>query len=128
MFRLAYVPGKGRGLLATRPIAAGSRLERAPAVRLGPKDRALLDQTAFFAYYFSDPQHFGAPGGHDALVAFGQLTFCNHSESPNAVVHWEEDEAGLWAVLEAIADIAEGDEITLFYTNISEYSAADLFI
>ncbi len=128
MFRLAYVPGKGRGLLADRPIAAGNRLERAPAVRLGPKDRAHLDQTAFFAYYFADPQHFGAAGGHDALVAFGRLTFCNHAAHPNAVVRWEEDEAGLWAVLEAIADIAAGEEITLFYTNISEYSAADLFI
>lgn len=128
MFRLANVAGKGRGLVADRPIAAGCRLERAPAVRLGAEDRAHLDQTAFFAYYFADPQHFGAPGGHDALVAFGQLTFCNHAEQPNAVVHWEEDEAGLWAVLEAIVDIATGEEITLFYTNVSEYSAADLFI
>ncbi|MEO3430130.1 SET domain-containing protein-lysine N-methyltransferase [Pelagibius sp. CAU 1746] len=128
MFKLAMVPGKGRGLLAERPIAAGSCLERAPAVRLGAGDRALLDQTAFFAYYFAEPRHFGSRSAHDALVVFGRLTFCNHSESPNAVVHWEEDRDGLWAVLEAIADIAIGEEITLFYTNISEYSASDLFI
>lgn len=127
MFRLAYMPGKGRGLQANRAIEAGTCLERAPAVRLSAEDRALLDRTAFFAYYFADPEKFPTTGAHDALVAFGSLTFCNHAETPNAIVRWQEDDGGLWAVLEAIADIAAGEEITLFYTNISEYSSSDLF-
>lgn len=128
MIRLARVPGKGRGLLATRPIPAGTCLERAPAVRLSAADRALFDRSGFFAYYFADPAGFAAGGGHDALVAFGQLTFCNHAAHPNASVRWEEDEIGLWARLEALRAIGEGEEVTLYYTNIAEYSQSDLFI
>lgn len=128
MFRLAKIAGKGRGLLASRPIAAATIIERAPAVRLPPADRALLDRTALFPYCFADPAGFG-PGGdqtaHDGFIAFGGLTFCNHSANPNAVVHWQADDIGLWATLEALRDIAEGEEVTLFYTNISEYDAED---
>jgi len=128
MFRLDLIAGKGRGLLASRPIPAGTCIERAPVVRLSVKDRALLDQTALFAYHFADPEKFGADGGHDCFVAFGQLTFCNHSAQPNATVRWSEDDVGIWASLEALSDILPDEEITLFYTNIAEYSAADLFI
>ena len=127
MFRLAQIAEKGRGLLAVRPIPAGSSIELAPAVRLAAKDRELIDRTGLFAYSFADPATFGS-GEHGCLIAFGQLTFCNHSEHPNAVIRWEEDAVGLWARLEALSDIAEGEEITLFYTNISEYLTTDLFI
>jgi len=127
MIRLARVAGKGRGLLAERSIPAGSCLERAPAVRLSAADRAQFDRSAFFAYYFADPETFEAGGGHPALVAFGLLTFCNHAENPNAIVRWEEDDIGLWGRLEALRDIEAGEEVTLFYTNIGEYSENDLF-
>ena len=135
MFRLEKVPGKGRGLLASGPITAGTCLERAPAVSLTAEDRRQLDRTGFFPYYFADPRTSeedaappDAPDGPAALVAFGLLTFCNHAASPNAEVRWEDDDVGLWALLVALQDIAAGEEITLFYTNISEYSAANLFI
>lgn len=137
MIRLASIPGKGRGLLADTAIAAGTVIERAPAVRLAAADRALVDRTALFAYTFVDPEAFdpaaaaggSAPAaGHDCLLAFGQLTFCNHAEQPNAAIRWSSDDVGLWASLEALRSIAAGEEITLHYTNISEYSAADLFI
>src|SRR3546814_5650236 len=62
-----------------------------------------------------------------AFIAFGSLTFCNHAEKPNAAVRWETDATGPWAVLEALRDIADGEEITLFYTNIAEYADEDLF-
>jgi len=131
MFRLAKIPGKGRGLLASTAIAAGSVIERAPVVRLAAADRALVDRTALFAYTFVDPEAFsggGSAAGHDCLLAFGNLTFCNHSEQPNAAVRWTSDDVGIWASLEALRSIAPDEEITLYYTNISEYSAADLFI
>jgi hypothetical protein len=126
MFRLARIAGKGRGLLACRPIRAGTVIERAPAVRLPAADRALVDRTALFPYCFADPAGFGSEAAaHDAFVAFGGLTFCNHAENPNAAVCWQADDIGLWAVLEALRDIAESEEITLHYTNICEYEAAD---
>ena len=126
MIRLASIAGKGRGLLADRPIVAGTLMERAPAVRLSAEDRARVDRTALFPYCFADPATFGQAGsGHAAFVVFGALTFCNHADKPNAAVRWESDQAGLWALLEALRDIAAGEEITLFYTNIAEYEADD---
>ncbi|MGF1592050.1 MAG: SET domain-containing protein-lysine N-methyltransferase [Kiloniellaceae bacterium] len=116
--------------MASRPIAAGTIIERAPAVRLPAAERALVDDSALFAYLFVDPQTFGADSGtgaHDGLFAFGSLTFCNHAEHPNALVRWSSDAIGLWATLEAQRDIAPDEEITLYYTNISEYSG-DSFI
>ena len=129
MFRLARVAGKGRGLLACQAIAAGTVIERAPAVRLPAGDRALLDRTVLFPYCFVDPATFArnGEGRHDGLIAFGGLTFCNHAANPNAAVQWQSDEVGLWAVLEALRDIAESEEITLFYTNIADYAADDFF-
>jgi len=83
-----------------------------------------------FAPHVSQPavaHRFGSDD-HGCLLAFGQLTFCNHSDHPNATIRWREDDIGPWAELEALQSIAAGEEITLFYTNISEYSAGDLFI
>jgi len=127
MFRLAIIEGKGRGLLASQAIASGTIIERAPAVRLPASDRDLIERSRLFPYIFADPASFGS-GQHDILLAFGHLTFCNHAEQPNATVRWEEDAVGPWARLEAVRDILAGSEISLFYTNISEYSAGDLFI
>lgn len=127
MFKLAIIQGKGRGLLATQTIASGTVIERAPAVRLPASERDLIERSKLFPYVFADPGSFGS-GNHEVLVAFGHLTFCNHAEQPNAVVQWEADDVGHWARLEALRDISAGDEISLFYTNISEYSATDLYI
>jgi uncharacterized protein len=128
MFRLEKVAGKGRGLVASRTIPAGTLVERAPAVRLPAGDRALIEQSALFPHTFADPASYATQEDYGLLVVFGQLTFCNHSESPNAAVRWEDDEIATWAMLEATRDIASGSEITLYYTNIDQYSAADLFI
>lgn len=127
MFRLAKIAGKGRGLLASRMIGAGTLIERAPAVRLPAADRAALDRTVLFPYCFADPATYGPDHGgpHDGFIAFGALTFCNHAENPNAAVRWQSDPLGLWAELTALRDIAEGHEITLFYTNIGEYAQED---
>ena len=129
MFRLARIAGKGRGLLARQAIPAGTVIERAPAVRLAAADRALVDRTTLFPYCFVDPASFGLAGdaGHAGFVVFGALTFCNHATNPNAAVRWESDETGPWALLQALRDIAESEEITLFYTNIAEYEAEDFF-
>jgi uncharacterized protein len=131
MFRLERIAGKGRGLVASRPIAAGTVIERAPAVRLPAAERALVDRSALFPYLFVDPESFGAgplEAAHDGLFAFGSLTFCNHAAHPNAAVRWSSDAIGLWASLEAQCDIAPNEEITLYYTNITEYSGDNFII
>lgn len=131
MFRLARIAGKGRGLLARGRIGAGTVVERAPAVRLSAAERRLVDQTALFPYCFADPDAFAGPAAgegtdsHDGFFVFGSLTFCNHAADPNAAVRWLTDDIGFWALLEARRDIADGEEITLFYTNIADYAAED---
>src|SRR3546814_18891205 len=74
-----------------------------------------VDGTALFPYTFADPVSFGRTeaAAHAAFIAFGSLTFCNHAEKPNTAVRWETDATGPWAVLEALRDIADGEEITL---------------
>ena len=128
MLRVDRIAGKGRGVRASRAIAAGSCIERAPAVRLPAAERAQLDQTGVFPYYFADPAAYGGEGNADCLLAFGMLTFCNHAADPNAEVTWSDDALGFWATLTARREIAEGEEVTLYYTNIDDYKSADLFI
>ena len=128
MLRFDYIPGKGRGIRANRPVTAGTLLEKAAAVRLPADQRVLLDRTGVFAYYFADPATFGNSDDVDCLLAFGMLTFCNHAEEPNAEVSWFEDTMGFWARLDAIKDIAKDEEVTLFYTNLSDYQAGDHFV
>ncbi len=128
MLRVATFAGKGRGVEATRAIACGTMMERAPGLRLPGHQRQLIDQTGLFPYYFAEPAAFTAGAAYDCLMAFGCLTCCNHADDPNAAVTWTEDSIGLWAELHALRHIAEAEEVTLRYTNISEYRAADLFI
>ncbi|MGK7954302.1 MAG: hypothetical protein AB4063_03415 [Crocosphaera sp.] len=43
-------------------------------------------------------------------------------------MEWVENEVGLWSHLIAQKDIEVGEEVTLFYTNIDEYSEAKKFV
>lgn len=128
MLKVAMIPGKGRGILANRAIAAGALIEKAPAARMPSEERHLIDQTDVFTYYFADPGSYARKGQYDCLLAFGLSSLCNHAEKPNAVVSWTEDTVGLWASLIALEDIAPDQEVTVFYTNITEYESYELFI
>ncbi|NIA67382.1 SET domain-containing protein [Pelagibius litoralis] len=128
MLKIEAIPGKGRGVRASRAIAAGTLIERAPAIRLPAAERPLIDQTTVFVYYFADPVTYREGADYDCLLAFGLSTFCNHAAQPNAVVSWEEDPLGLWALLTAIDDIAEEDEVTVFYTNVDQYKPDSFFV
>ncbi|MBT9317751.1 SET domain-containing protein, partial [Leptothoe spongobia] len=59
---------------------------------------------------------------------FGLASFCNHTEEPNSYVDWVENEVGLWSHLITKKDIKQGEEVTVFYTNIDEYPDADNFV
>ena len=61
MLQVDQIPGKGRGLRASQAIPAGTCIERAPAVRLPASERAQLDQTGVFPYYFADPAGYDGP-------------------------------------------------------------------
>ncbi|NES72662.1 MAG: SET domain-containing protein, partial [Okeania sp. SIO2D1] len=87
-----------------------------------------IDETGIFKYYFVSPLEYGKSKNVNRYLVFGLASFCNHAEKSNACVEWVENEVGLWAHLIAQKDIKEGEEVTLFYTNIDEYADAQKFV
>lgn len=94
---VAQTADKGLGVFASVDIVAGQVLEVAPVLFFDKDDQALIDKTQLYNYYFSTsflPQPDAKKAG---CLVMGTLSFCNHADSPNAV-------------LEKIA----GDSLTLF--------------
>ena len=104
-------PVKGRGVFAREPIAAGARIEAAPAIIVPAEQCPLLDRTILHDYYF----HWdGDPDGEGrGAVALGLVALCNHSRRPNARVRRNLTQQTL--DLLALAPIAAGDEVTIDY-------------
>lgn len=119
-------PGKGRAVVATRRISQGNKVERAPVVAIPAEQLGFIKQTDFFPYYFVKPAEYGKVGPVPGYIVFGLSSLCNHSPNPNARIEWSEDHVGPWASLVAVRDIKPGEEVTLFYTNIDEYSDISL--
>jgi SET domain-containing protein len=98
-------PGKGRGVFALRPIAAGELIERAPVVVIPEGQWEKFEKTILFNYYFSWERH-------SALV-LGYGSLYNHSYQPNArFVRQFKEEAMDFIALRAIAT---GEEIVINY-------------
>ena len=128
MLKICHIPPKGRGVIATQPILAGTVVEIAPVRSFPAKDRPIVDQTDIFEYYFVKPsayQQSKEVGGH---LIFGLATFCNHADEPNVKIEWYQDDLGEWAHLVALNDIVAGEEVTLYYTNVDEYPNLDKFV
>ena len=121
MLELKLMPGKGRGTVATQPIPQGTVMEIAPVGAFPAEQRATVDQTDIFEYYFVRPPEYNQGKHVSGYIVFGLSSLSNHAEQPNARLEWVEDEVGLWAHFVALEDIAHGEEVTVFYTNIDEY-------
>ena len=81
---------------------------------LQEEDCAKLDEMSIWIYRF-------ALGGECALV-FGDIAFCNHSATPNAIVSWKrESPSAAVASLTALTDIGANAEIVIDYTDIEDY-------
>ena len=103
---LKRVKGKGRGVFARRPIAAGEVIERAPILVL-PRDLHGTedDPSALHDYCFEW-------GDGTVALALGFGSLYNHSYTPNARY---DDEGFRTKVFTALRDIARGEEITVNY-------------
>lgn len=104
--RVARVDGKGRGVVATRAIAAGEVIERAPVVVIPVAHRADLERTVLDHYVYDWPN--GA-----LAVALGSGSIYNHSYAPNATYVKRVDDGELEYI--ALVNIADGDEILVNY-------------
>ncbi len=104
-------PLKGRGVFACAPIPARTVIEGAPVVIVPEEQRPLIDETILHDYYFQWDD--GPEGEGRGVVAFGLISFCNHSHRPNARVRRNPARDTLDLV--AVSEIAAGEEITIDY-------------
>lgn len=122
------VEGKGRGVFANIPFAAGEVIERAPSFGFDRAEAALIDQTRAFQYYFVRNDRDREQNSLKGYFVFGLISIVNHSSKANAKIVWQDEDSGAWASIVATRAIAPGEEITHHYTNVSEYPTNVRFI
>lgn len=115
--RVGPAPGKGRGVFATRAFRRGEVVEVAPVLVLPPDQQDRIDGTVLDSYVFA--------WGGTVAIALGFGSIYNHSWSPN-LEYRKRLEAGVLEFV-AIADVAEGEELTTNYT-VSNPHRADLWV
>ena len=115
------IRGKGRGVVANRPIAAGECLEIALTVELSQADTDAVIGTRIDDYYFAHPADTEA-----GLLVLGLAALCNHSNDPSAMtVARHQDQVGWVIDLVATRDIAAGEEITRRYSCAPWFEVSD---
>jgi uncharacterized protein len=116
---IGHFAGKGRGVVACRPIREGETIERPPVIVIPASDVAKIRETRLKGYYFEwgDDYRQGA-------IALGYGSLYNHSYSPNARYEFGDDEECLAFI--ALRDIAAGEEITINYNNLGESASHPL--
>ena len=106
---VAETEGRGRGVFAAEPIAAGSVVEVCPVIVLPPEDRARVHASRLHDYYFV-----WEPEGATA-IALGLGSLYNHADDSNA--DYEMDFPGRAIRIVAQRDIAAGEEVCIDYTD-----------
>ncbi|HUS54663.1 MAG TPA: SET domain-containing protein-lysine N-methyltransferase [Thermohalobaculum sp.] len=105
-------PGRGRGLFATAPIAAGDVIDRVCTIPLtSAQCDALEGILPLGDYYFRHPMN-----AEEGLLLLGLVSLANHSDDPNASVRFAQSENVGWiAELVALRPITPHAEITHRY-------------
>lgn len=98
--KVVAIEGKGRGVIATRDVAAGEVIETAPVV---PFDGDLPEELSGLPFDW---------GNYEAIV-LGLTQLVNHDDDPNCEVIRDLD--GLTVELIAKRDIRAGEELSHSY-------------
>lgn len=108
------IPGKGRGVFASRPITKGMVIERVPVVIL-PVQEIYTDRisTQLADYVFNW-------GQDEVAIALGYGSLYNHSYRPNAVYAAKGRRAQIYSALRAIEP---DEEITVNYNGDAKSQA-----
>ncbi len=109
-----HITGKGRAIFALTNIAKHAVVLQSQAVLLPEADCRKLAQTSIWPYRFSL--------GEQCAIVFGDISFCNHSDAPNATVSWTRmTSSTAIASLIALTDISANAEIVITYSDVEEY-------
>jgi SET domain-containing protein len=109
LLKVGTFPGKGRGLVATRAIPAGTLIEVAPVIPLTEADRPPRGSVLYdYPFLWDDPPFVEA-------IALGLVSLANHSGQPNAA--FAMDFARYEIRLTALRDIRPGEELLIDYEN-----------
>ena len=111
--RVSSIPGKGRGVVATRPIAEAEVILRNPVLVIPGEEWDHLQHTVVSRYCFSwhDTRD-------DSAIALGVGSLLNHSYQPNACAYTSRRERLIEIV--ALRDIEVHEEITINYNPESD--------
>jgi SET domain-containing protein len=104
------VPGKGRGMFATKKIKKGTIIEICPVIPIKKREWKDMDETILSHYAFE----WGSTG-KDACLVLGHGSIYNHSYDPNADNFNDMENVCMEFV--ATRDIAKGEEITINYND-----------
>lgn len=110
----------GIGVFAKSKIKSYTTLERTLAVPLPTEQQSSLFSTVIWEYHFVT-SHCLVDEPTDGHLLLGLASICNHSWNANAEVLWLRDDTGVWGTLRSIKDVRQGEEVTIFYTNIEDY-------
>lgn len=101
-------PGKGRGVVTTVPIAAGTVFERSPVIEIPAEQIIHIRRTELHNYFFK-----WGEDREDAAIALGFGSLFNHAYAPNA--DFRNNLAERTIAFIALRPIAAGEEITINY-------------
>jgi len=105
---------KGRAIFALTSIAKHAVILQSQAVLLPEEDCRKLAETSIWPYRFSL--------GEQCAIVFGDISFCSHSDTPNATVSWTRlTFTAAVASLIALTDISVNSEIVITYSDVDEY-------
>ncbi|MEZ5947414.1 MAG: SET domain-containing protein-lysine N-methyltransferase [Hyphomonas sp.] len=109
-------PLHGRGLYAAEPFRKGRLIGTYPLLILSPEDTKRLKKTRLYHYVFYVDEN--ETGAMRSAVAFGMISMCNHSRTPNAA--FTVDSANAVVKLKAARAIKAGEEILIDYEDFAD--------
>ena len=106
------IPGKGRAVIATAPIARGELIECSPVLPLALADSECAGLTDYSLAWGEDAPGGLAPG-KECAIGLGYLCLYNHAEGPNVTFEHRYDADEI--AVHALRDIEAGEELTIDY-------------
>ncbi len=115
--KIIDIKGKGRGVVAIKPIKAGEIIEYSPIIFLSDKEIEFLGNESkfdilkfYYLYQAETDKH---------CIMLGYASLYNHSNNPNAKIDYDINESQNFVFFRALKDIIVDEEIVFDYEFVS---------